>query len=133
MAFPVVNENEIAHKEKEDNETRWKTKAGFDNVMKRENWNAHPKHPDELTLHQLTIPYHKQRAETKEKLKGFQYVPADYGKADFQSKIKIVRDTFSHPDYFKTVFISGDDMVKELAEQKQKEMDDFNKKVVVDN
>jgi hypothetical protein len=31
------------------------------------------------------------------------------------------------------VFISGDDMVKELAEQKQKEIDDFNKKVVVAN
>ena len=41
--------------------------------------------------------------------------------------------TFSDASYFKTVFISGDDMVKEMAEQKQKEIDDFNKKVVVDN
>lgn len=66
-------------------------------------------------------------------MKGFQYDPAAYGKPDFQSKIKVVRETFSHPDYFKTVFISGDDMVKELAEMKQKEIDDFNKKVVVEN
>ena len=34
---------------------------------------------------------------------------------------------------FKTVFISGDDMVKEEQEMKQREIDNFNKKVVVDN
>lgn len=53
LAFPIVNENEIAQNEKEENERRWKTKAGFDNVMKRENWNEHPKRPDEFTMHQL--------------------------------------------------------------------------------
>ena len=65
LAFPIVNENEIAVKEKEENERRWKTKAGFDNVMKRENWNEHPKRPDEFTMHKLKIPYHEQREETK--------------------------------------------------------------------
>lgn len=34
LAFPLINENEIKMKEKEDNEMRWKTKAGFDNVLK---------------------------------------------------------------------------------------------------
>jgi len=66
-------------------------------------------------------------------MKGFQYVPGQNGKPDFQSKIKSQGPTFSDKDYFKTVFISGDDMVKEIAEQKQKEIDDFNKKVVVAN
>ena len=51
LAFPIVNENEIAMKEKEDNERRWKTKEGFDNVMKCENWNLHPKRPDDFTMH----------------------------------------------------------------------------------
>lgn len=46
QSFPLVNENEIAVKEKEENEARWKTKNGFDNVMKRQNWNEHPKRPD---------------------------------------------------------------------------------------
>lgn len=101
--------------------------------MKRENWNEHPKRPDESTIYQLTLPYHIQKTQTKLKEKSFIYVPEDHGKPDFQSKIKLVRGTFSHPDYFKTVFISGDDMVKELAQEKQKEIDDFNKKVVVDN
>lgn len=55
------------------------------------------------------------------------------GQVDFQSKIKISKPTFSDKEYFNTVFISGDDMVKELQEQKQKEIDDFNKKVVVEN
>jgi len=45
LAFPVVNENEIKMKEKEDNESRWKTKAGFDYIMKKQNWNEHPKKP----------------------------------------------------------------------------------------
>jgi hypothetical protein len=51
--------------------------------MKRENWNEHPKRPDDFTMHQLTIPYHHQREETKQKMKGFEFDPAKYGKADF--------------------------------------------------
>lgn len=66
-------------------------------------------------------------------LKGYQFVPGENGMPDFQSKIKVQRSTFSAPDYFKTVFISGDDMVKEQAEQKQREIDEWNKKVVVKN
>ena len=60
LAFPIVNENEIAVREKEHNEARWKTKSGFDNVMKRLNWNAHPKAPDLATVQNLKIPYHQQ-------------------------------------------------------------------------
>lgn len=58
LAFPIVNENEIKQKEKEHNEANWKTKAGFDNVMKRENWNEHPKKPHESRLKDLKSPYH---------------------------------------------------------------------------
>lgn len=47
--------------------------------------------------------------------------------------MKAAEATFSNKDYFKTVFISGDDMVKEEAAMKQKEIDDFKKQVVVDN
>lgn len=65
LAFPLVNENEIAQKAKEDNENGWKTKAGFDNVMKRENWNEHPKRPDQAGRENLRIPYHEQALETK--------------------------------------------------------------------
>ena len=50
------------------------------------------------------------------------YNPAEYGKADFYSKVKN-KPVFSDPSYFKTVFISGEDMVKEMAELKQKEID----------
>ena len=57
MAFPLVNEAEIAMKAKVKNEARWKTKAGFDNVMKRENWNEHPKKPAQSTIDDLKIPY----------------------------------------------------------------------------
>jgi len=61
-----VNENEISLKEKEDNERRWKTRSGFDNVMKRENWNEHTKRPPQSTIDQLKIPHHIQSFETKE-------------------------------------------------------------------
>ena len=40
---------------------------------------------------------------------------------------------FSDRNYFKSVFISGDDMVKEEAEQRQREIDEINKKVVVES
>lgn len=65
LAFPIVNENEIAQKAKELNEANWKTKAGFDNVMKRENWNEHPKKPHESRMKDLRSPYHIQASETK--------------------------------------------------------------------
>jgi|TARA_B110000285_G_C15121203_1_gene617253 hypothetical protein len=101
--------------------------------MKRENWNEHPKRPDQAGIENLRIPHHEQAWETKMKLKGFQYVPGQNGKPEFQAKVKAQRATFSERGYFNTVFISGDDMVKEEAEQKQKEIDDWNKKVVVAN
>ena len=71
MAFPIVNENEIAVKAKEENEARWKTKAGFDKIGKKLNWNEHPKAPDQAAQESLKHPYHIQALETKQKLKGF--------------------------------------------------------------
>lgn len=34
LAFPIVNENELFMKEKEENESKWKTKKGFENVLR---------------------------------------------------------------------------------------------------
>ena len=34
LAFPIINEHENKLKEKEDNEMHWKTKNGFDNLIK---------------------------------------------------------------------------------------------------
>ena len=119
--------------EKEHNEAKWKTKGGFDNVMKRLNWNEHPKRPAQSTIEGLKNPYHLQAQETKDAMKGFAFVPGENGKPDFQSKVKAQGNTFSNADYFKTVFISGDDMVAEELKMKQKLIDDFNKKVIVDS
>lgn len=57
LAFPLVNENEINAKAKAENEARWKTKNGFENVVKRTNWNEHPKKPDQAAMDNLQIPY----------------------------------------------------------------------------
>ena len=65
-------------------------------------------------------------------LKGAQFNPLDEGKTDFLSKVK-TSVTFSDPSYFKTVFISGDDMMREMAELKRKQQEDFDNKVVVDS
>ena len=81
----------------------------------------------------LKIPYVQQKQETKQSQKAAVYRPSDHGKEDFYSKVKGKNQTFSDPSYFNTVFISGDDMVKEMAELKQKEKEDFEKKVVVAN
>lgn len=62
----------------------------------------------------LKIPYVTQKAEEKAQKMGLVYRPQDYDKDDFYSKVKN-KQTFSDPSYFKTVFISGDDMVKEMA------------------
>ena len=53
----MVNENLIALKNKQENESRWKTKAGFDVHGKKSNWNEHPKRPDPAKLDELLVPY----------------------------------------------------------------------------
>ena len=133
LAFPLVNENEIKIKEKEASEAKWKTKAGFDTLNKKTNFNAHPKQPPQSVMDDLKIPFVQQKQETKQSQKAAVYRPSDHGKEDFYSKVKSKNQTFSDPSYFNTVFISGDDMVKEMAELKQKEKEDFEKKVVVAN
>ena len=70
LSFPLVNENQIKVKEKEDNESRWKTKGGFDVHMKKTNYNEHPKKPHPATQDDLKISYVDQKMETKAKLKG---------------------------------------------------------------
>ena len=83
LAFPLVNENEIELKAKEENEAGWKTKGGFDTVLKRENWNEHPKKPAQSTIDNLKIPKHIQDQETKILKKALDFVPGENGKPDF--------------------------------------------------
>ena len=117
QSFPLVNENLIAVKAKQENEARWKTKNGFDNLDKNLNWNEHPKRPHPSKMDDLMVSYVQQKQEMKEQLQGKKWRPEDEGKEQFKNKVK-GGDSFSDPSYFKTVFISGDDMVKEMAELK---------------
>lgn len=41
--------------------------------------------------------------------------------------------TFGENRFFKTIFAGGDDVVAEEMANKQKEIDQFNEKIVVDN
>jgi hypothetical protein len=55
-----VNENQIKVKEKEDNESKWKTKDGFHNISrkKKDDYTLHPKKPPQSVIDDLnTIPY----------------------------------------------------------------------------
>lgn len=61
LAFPMVNENQVAYKEKLASEARWKTKAGFDNKDKKSNLNGHPKKPHPSIIDDLRHSYHEQR------------------------------------------------------------------------
>ena len=83
LSFPLVNENQIKMKEKQHNESKWKTKAGFDVHMKKTNFNEHAKKPHPATMDDLLIPYVEQKNDEKTKLKGQQYRPQDHGKVDF--------------------------------------------------
>lgn len=60
------------------------------------------------------------------------FVPEEHGKPDFYTNFRCP-STFADPSFFKTVFISGDDMVKEMQEARAKEQEDWKKKLVVDN
>lgn len=62
-----------------------------------------------------------------------EYRPQDDGKPDFQGKVAGQQKTFSHPSFFNTVFIAGEDLMKEEAAMKQKEIEDWKKNVIVVN
>ena len=47
-------------KEKEQNELGWKTKNGFDNLVKKQNYAEHPKKPPGSIIDDLQIPYVEQ-------------------------------------------------------------------------
>lgn len=132
LAFPIVNEHEIRLKEKEDSESRWKTKNGFDNLIKNNNFNEHPKKPPQSVLDDLQIPYVEQMRERLATLKAAPPFSTEEGKPGFYTNFRC-QQTFSEPAFFKTVFISGDDMVKEMQEAREKEVEDWKKKVVVEN
>ena len=66
--FPLVNENEMVHQAKLENESKWKTKKGFDTLNKRENWNEHPKQPDLSKREELRIPYFQEILSMKQQL-----------------------------------------------------------------
>jgi len=71
--------------------------------------------------------------EAKQKLTdpGHIYIDNQH-RPEFIPKVKGVQ-TFSDPKFFKTVFVSGDDMVAEENAIRQKEIEDWNKKVIVSN
>ena len=84
MAFPLVNENEVKMKQKEESEARWKTKAGFDNLIKNANFAEHPKKPPQSVIDDLQIPYVEQMKEKMATIKGRPpFVPDGSGKPDF--------------------------------------------------
>jgi len=114
-SFPLVNEHNIAVKQKLESEALWKTPSGFDVHGKKTAWNEHPNKPHQSVLDDLKYSYVTQKAEYKAHVKSMQYRPEDHGKDDFYSKVKNKKN-FSDPSYFTTVFISGDDMLKEMAE-----------------
>ena len=109
-SFPIINENQIKVKAKLDSESKWQTKNGFDKLGKKTNWNEHPYKPDVAKMDELRYPHYKQSEDTKRTLARKQYRPQDDGKSVFQTKVKHPHQTFSQPNYFKTVFISGDGM-----------------------
>lgn len=134
LAFPVVNENEITVKEKAANEAKWTTKDGFSNVPKKtlEEWKTHGKKPPQSMIDDLAIPYIDQ---VQDKVTGMATkIPRSSIMADKAFNLNFIPPaTFSHPKYFKTVHLGGDDVLKEMEEAKKAEHDAWKKKLVVDN
>lgn len=135
LAFPVVNENEIAVKEKTLNESKWKTKQGFQNVTRKSKaeYSLHPKKPPQDVLDDLKDPFYEQKARKEAAIKSLQRdLIADPNKPEFNLNIHSV-GTFSNKEYFNTVFLGGDDVIAEMEEAKRAEHDKWRSKLVVEN
>ena len=135
LAFPIINENEIAIKEKMLNQSKWKTPDGFHNVVKKpkEEYNAHPKKPPQSVLDDLKDPFYLQKQKKNEALKALQREEkTDPNNDQFNLNIKPVY-TFSNKEYFNTVFLGGDDVIKEMEEAKKAEHEVWKSKLIVEN
>jgi len=135
LSFPVVNENEIAYKEKLLNESKWKTPEGFQNITRKSKseYTIHPKKPPQDILDDLKIPFHEQKAMKDAAIKSLQRdLIADPNKPEFNLNIPKVY-TFGNKEYFNTVFLGGDDVIAEMEEAKKAELDWWKSKLVVDN
>lgn len=137
LAFPIVNEHEIKSKEKLANTSRWLTKDGFENVLRRTvPYNEHGKKPPQCKLDELQFPYlEEQKLKKAGESKKVPLEATKHG-SDFNLNIKAERncegqELFSKPDFFKTVHLGGDDVIKEREEAKKKEHEEWKKKVVV--
>jgi hypothetical protein len=135
LAFPVVNENEIAYNEKMMNQSKWKTPDGFQNVTRKskEEYTIHSKKPPQDILDDLKDPYYEQRKRKEQALKALQREErVDPNKQEFNLNIKPI-DTFGPKESFNTVFLGGDDIIREMEEAKKAEYDTWKSKIVVDN
>mmetsp|Transcript_13352 Transcript_13352/g.11850 ORF Transcript_13352/g.11850 Transcript_13352/m.11850 type:complete len:295 (+) Transcript_13352:109-993(+) len=135
LSFPLINENEIAYKEKLMNESMWKTKNGFQNITRKSKgeYTIHPKKPPQDTLDDLMVPFHEQKAAKEAAIKSLQRdLIADPNKPGFNLNIQSVY-TFGDKETFNTVFLGGDDVIKEMEEAKKAELDTWKSKVVVKN
>jgi len=56
----------------------------------------------------------------------------DNGREPFQKNIRC-KETFGDNEYFKTIFMGGEGLEKEMEEDKRKEYEDWKSKVVVGN
>lgn len=100
--------------------------------MKKQDYNVHDKKPPQSVIDDFQIPYVDQLKDKMEALKSRAPFKPDEYKPDFQKNFR-VPPNFSERDFFNTVFISGDDMVKEQLELKHKGQDEWKSKVVVKN
>jgi len=131
LAFPLVNENEIRAKEKQETEARWKTQNGFDTLIKKTNYNEHPKKPPQSIIDDLQIPYVEQLREKQAALKP-SVAQIEEGKVDFRKDFRCPQ-TFSDREFFNTIFISGEGLEREMEEEKKKEYEEWKSKIVVGN
>ena len=135
LAFPVVNENEIEYKEKMMSMSKWKTQDGFQNVPKMtiQERLTHTKRPPQDVLDDLKDPFYLQKEAKEKALKSLQRdLIANPNKEEFNLNIKPIY-TFGKKESFNTVFLGGDDVIKEMEEAKKAELDEWRRKLVVDN
>ena len=98
--------------------------------MKRQNWNTLSKKPTEAEIEALDFPYFEQVKEMRAKLKSLNRKPIL--SKDFMSRVPSI-NTFSEQSYFKTIFSGAADLQSELSATRQKEVEEFKRKVVVDS
>ena len=134
LSFCLVDEEKVVQKEKQNSQQKFTTPSGFIYPAPRtaKECREHPRKLSAARIEELQQPYDfstPSRLENCKDFEDFDCVPSkEYAVFGGYNK-----DGSRNPSFFKSVHLVGNEVHEEMEARKRKELEEWRRKVVVDN